>query len=125
MLPVYLGHTPAGCATRQPVHYAQEHKSGKFRKYDHGSVLNLIIYGSAEPPNYDLSKITCPVALHYTDSDLFVDEQDVAKIYRELGNPLGKFRVSLTTFSHLDFIWGINANTLVYDKTIIIMKSVE
>ncbi|XP_077291619.1 lipase 3-like [Arctopsyche grandis] len=125
MLPVYLGHTPAGCATRQPVHYAQVHMSGKFRKYDHGSVLNLIIYGSAEPPNYDLSKITCPVALHYTDNDLFVANQDVDQLYSELGNPLGKFKVPLTTFSHLDFIWGIDANTLVYDKTIRLMRSLE
>ncbi|XP_077292787.1 lipase 3-like [Arctopsyche grandis] len=123
MLPVYFGHTPAGSSVRQPVHYAQEHISGKFRKYDHGSVANLIIYGSAEPPNYNLTEVTAPVALHYSDNDLLVDTIDVDQLYTDLPNPMGKFKVSLASFSHLDFIWGIDVKALVYDQTLSLMRS--
>lgn len=125
MLPVYFGHTPAGSSIRQPVHYAQGHMSSKFRKYDHGSVANLIIYGSTEPPNYNLTQVTAPVALHYSENDLLVDTIDVEQLYNDLPNPMGKFKVSLASFSHLDFIWGIDVKTLVYDKTLSLMRSVE
>jgi hypothetical protein len=43
--------------------------AGKFRQYDYGLVKNLLIYGHLSPPDYDLSKVTAPVALHYSEND--------------------------------------------------------
>jgi hypothetical protein len=43
--------------------------AGKFRRYDHGWFKNLLTYGQLSPPAYDLSKITAPVALHYSEND--------------------------------------------------------
>lgn len=37
--------------------------TGEFKDYDHGTKLNQIIYGSPEPPKWDLSKINVPVHL--------------------------------------------------------------
>lgn len=69
MLPIIFGHTPAGASTRQLLHYGQGLKSGKFRQYDHGIIKNLIKYKSLSPPVYDVSKITAPVHLIYSEND--------------------------------------------------------
>jgi hypothetical protein len=30
---------------------------------------NMLIYGQLTPPDYDLGKVTAPVALHYSQND--------------------------------------------------------
>lgn len=45
---------------------------GKFRKYDYGLLGNIAKYGQSFPPDYDLSKITSPVALYYGPNDQFI-----------------------------------------------------
>ena len=41
----------------------------RFAQYDYGPTKNMKKYGSEEPPIYDFSKITAPVAFYYADSD--------------------------------------------------------
>lgn len=124
MLPVKLAHTPAGAAVRQLVHYGQHITENFFRRFDHGSISNWRIYRSFTPPPYDLKKITAPVFLHYVEDDIFAHVLDVQRLFSELGQPIGMFRVPHATFSHLDFMWGSGAKDLVYDKVINLMKSV-
>ncbi|XP_013190840.2 lipase 3 [Amyelois transitella] len=126
MLPVKLGHTPAGSSARQFVHYGQGITGREFRRYDYGTRLaNRRVYGSWSPPRYDLSKITAPVFLHYSDNDPLAHVNDVDRLFRELGRPVGKFRIPLTTFGHLDFIWGKDAKTLLFDRVINLIKSMD
>lgn len=40
----------------------------KFRQFDYGDE-NENIYGTSEPPEYDVSKIRSPIVLHYADND--------------------------------------------------------
>ncbi|CAK1586200.1 unnamed protein product [Parnassius mnemosyne] len=124
MFPVILGHTPAGAAVRQFVHYGQGIADKGFRRYDHGSLKNLRVYGSRKPPNYDLSNVVVPAFLHYSDNDPLAHVNDVDRLFRELGAGI-KIRVPMTFFSHLDFIWGIDAKTLLYDRVINLMRSVD
>ncbi|CAH2039630.1 unnamed protein product, partial [Iphiclides podalirius] len=124
MLPVILGHTPAGAAIRQFAHYGQGIAEKGFRRYDHGWVTNLRKYGSRRPPNYKLSNIVVPVFLHYSDSDPLAHVNDVDRLFHELKAGI-KMRVPLKLFSHLDFIWGIDAKTLLYDRAINLIRSVE
>ncbi|XP_066998922.2 lipase 3 [Anabrus simplex] len=114
-LPVILGHTPAGAATKEFLHYGQTTHSKKFRKYDYGLLGNMKRYGSIHPPEYKLNKITAPVALHYGVNDLLADEQDTDTLSHELPNTIGKFRVAHDKFNHLDFLWAIDAKPLLYD----------
>ncbi|XP_047004696.1 lipase 3-like [Schistocerca americana] len=117
MLPVYLAHSPAGASVRQLDHYAQEIRNGgHFRQFDFGPTANRERYGSRVPPDYRLSAATAPVALYYGNNDCLAREQDVKKAYKELKNPIGLFRVDMDEWSHLDFIWGIHAKELVYEK---------
>ncbi len=37
-------------------HYAQSIRANVFAKYDYGLIQNLEKYGTAQPPQYDLSK---------------------------------------------------------------------
>lgn len=126
MIPVKFGHTPAGSSVRQLAHYGQGISGNRFRRYDHGSWLaNRRAYGSRTPPNYDLSKVTTPVFLHFSDSDPLADVRDVDRLFAELGRPVGKFRIAMRTFSHTDFMWGIDAKELVYDRVINLINSME
>lgn len=69
LLPTILGHVPAGASVRTLIHYAQGINSGKFRKFDYGRKQNLEKYGTADPPEYDLSKVTAPVAFYWGEND--------------------------------------------------------
>lgn len=60
---------PAGSSVRCLVHYAQGVNSGKFRKYDHGRAKNLEVYGTPDPPEYNVDRITAPVAFYWGEND--------------------------------------------------------
>jgi len=54
---------------------------------------------------------------------LFVSSQDVELLASKLPNLLGKFLVPLPAFNHLDFLWAIDGDILVYDKILSQMDS--
>ncbi|XP_046394878.1 lipase 3-like [Ischnura elegans] len=116
LLPIVLGHTPAGASTKTLIHYAQEIRSGKFQKYDYGLDGNMKRYGKATPPEYNVSAIQPPVSLHYSDNDWLANVDDVDQLYHQLPNALGKHRVPLPQFNHLDFLWAKDVKTLLYDS---------
>lgn len=69
LLPDIMENTPAGSSIKQVLHYAQLINSGKFRMYDYGIAQNLLKYGQMIPPDYDLSSVTPPVYLHFSEND--------------------------------------------------------
>jgi len=69
MLPVILGHTPAGASTHTLIHFAQGINSGKFRQFDYGKKGNIKRYGQEEPPEYPLGNVSAPVALYWSQND--------------------------------------------------------
>lgn len=116
---VVFAHTPAGTSIKTIVHYAQEiHDDGLFRMFDYGANENQIRYGQATPPQYPLENISTPVTLIYADNDWLAGPEDVALLHRRLRNSQGMVRVPFATFNHLDFLWGRDAKTLVYDDLI-------
>lgn len=119
-----MSHTPAGSSSRQMVHYGQEHMSKKFRKYDH-LLGNLGEYGSLTPPKYNLKSVTAPVALHYSDNDWMSASVDVDQLGKEISNLIGKFRVPMKEFNHLDFMWGIDAKTLIYNRVMNLIEAFD
>nr|CAI5820933.1 unnamed protein product [Callosobruchus analis] len=102
------------------VHYSQMVQSGKFAAKDLGKKTDALVYGQQCPIQYDISKVSVPVALFYGPNDWLTDEADVKQLYDEL-NPkvrCGMNRIKYNKFSHNDFLEGKNASTLLYKPTL-------
>lgn len=40
-----------------------------FRKFDYGLSKNLLVYGSTQPPKYNLERVKVPVYIFYSEND--------------------------------------------------------
>ncbi|XP_022910211.1 lipase 3-like [Onthophagus taurus] len=105
-LPVLMSNVPAGISYRQLIHYGQEINSKRFTHYDFGAEQNLEIYGQEDTPDYDISAITAPVALFYSDNDWICDTKDVEQLHSELPNPALLHKNEDERFNHVDFMWA-------------------
>ncbi|GLH01895.1 Lipase 3, partial [Gryllus bimaculatus] len=118
-LPVILSHFPGGASTKQILHYAQEVVSGQFRQWDYGVISNTYFYGSSKPPNYNLTRVTAPVAIFYSDNDWLSNIIDVKRLQALLTRSVVRMiKVPWNKFNHLDYMWAIDAKRLVYDTVI-------
>jgi len=119
LLPDVLHHTPAGTSTYTLLHYGQEHVSGGFHGYDWGSdKANMAHHQSTTPPKYDLGLVSTPLAVYWSDNDYFTEPGDVLRTIMGLPNVLPgmNHEIRFKTFSHLDFMWGIDADKYVYNQ---------
>jgi len=114
MLDTIVHHTPAGASTYTILHYAQEVNSAKFSHFDYGESENMKIYGQKSAPNYDLAKVTAPIALYFGDNDWLADREDVIKAISELPNIVKNFEVPYENFNHMDFLYAMNVGEVLY-----------
>ncbi|KAL6431824.1 hypothetical protein ACFW04_007359 [Cataglyphis niger] len=122
LLPVILSHDPAGSSTKTLIHYLQALQTNTFRQFDYGPIRNLLMYNSAEPPDYNLTNITVPIALFYGVNDWIIDVSGVEKLSRLLPNVVDMYKVPWSKFNHLDFVWAKDAPILVYKRILELMK---
>ncbi|KAJ0176036.1 hypothetical protein K1T71_008210 [Dendrolimus kikuchii] len=123
--PILLGHTPAGASIRQVAHYAQVIRFDQFRRYNFNVMTNLATYGRTTPPEYNLSRVTAPTYIHYGLADNQVDYRDLLLLAARLPNTIATVQVEREDFNHFDFIWGIDAKSMFYDKLLDYMKNAE
>lgn len=98
---------------RQFLHYGEEIKLGYFGKYRDGTELR---HG-----DFDLSKITTPITIHYSIHDRLADARDVEKLIPKLPNVVLVQRIN-ELFNHVDFVWGIHSASLIYSKILNIFQ---
>ncbi|XP_043260210.1 lipase 3-like isoform X2 [Colletes gigas] len=122
MLPLILGHFPAGASAKQIIHYSQSILSGSFRKFDYGVPKNLKIYGSTQPPTYDLERIKTPIVIFYSENDFMTDPADVKKLVERLPNVIETRKIENVKFNHIDYLWGRDAKTLLYNTVLTVLK---
>ncbi|XP_050454059.1 lipase 3-like [Cataglyphis hispanica] len=122
LLPVILSHDPAGVSVKTFLHYIQIYQSDKFRQYDYGREKNQLMYNSPEPPDYNLTNITIPIALIYGLGDWVIDVVDVKRLYHLLPNVVDMYEVPWPKFNHVDFMWAKDAPKLVYERVLELMK---
>ncbi|KAL7643602.1 UNVERIFIED_CONTAM: hypothetical protein RMT77_005585 [Armadillidium vulgare] len=113
----------SGTSLYTVLHFGQEYISEKFRYYDFGPELNMKRYGQITPPDYDISKVTSPVFLFWAKNDYLADPQDVEFLTKNLVNIRFMSPVEDKKFNHLDFLWAKNAEKLVYQPIIGMMKT--
>ena len=107
------------------IHYGQGIRSNEFRQFDHGSRENRRQYGTTTPPQYQLSNIRAPVALHYSHNDWLAATVDVERLAAKLTNVIELHLVGHEHFTHLDFLWSTAAKSLVYNKVRTLMTRAE
>ncbi|XP_047740223.1 lipase 3 [Hyalella azteca] len=121
-LPVILAHTPAGTSVHTVNHYAQLYVSTNFTKYDYGALGNQNHYGQTTPPAFNLDNVVTPTALFWGANDWLATPEDVARLATELPNVILNYRVPFDMFNHLDFVWAINADELVYNEVLNVLS---
>lgn len=79
--PKLLKHNPCATSIQSILHFAQliniPENLQKFTKYNYGTEKNLQLYGSAEPPEYDLRNIQTKVILIKGTKDDLSNHKDV------------------------------------------------
>ena len=126
MVPTYMSFSPAGSSLTQFTHFAQQFRNGgRFARFDYGSVKNLLMYGSLEPPEYRLENVRAPTALYVGDIDGFADPKDAELLASKLQNVMVYELVEHSNWTHLGFIWHVEAKPLIYDKIVSQMKDLS
>ncbi|XP_062540112.1 lipase 3-like [Armigeres subalbatus] len=118
IVPILVGHSPAGASTKQVVHFAQGMRTHQFQRYDHGKIKNLVMYGVPQPPVYNVSDITAPIVLYYGLNDYLAEPMDVIKFSGMVPNLEECKQVELRSFNHLDFLIAKDVKSLLYDEVI-------
>ncbi|ERL91187.1 hypothetical protein D910_08526 [Dendroctonus ponderosae] len=117
MITVMSSTDPAGGAFKQVIHYLQVARTSEFRKYDYRD-NNELAYNQSEPPYYDLADIDdVPIYIWYGANDYFSGALDFTRLISE--NPSATaMLVEDSLWNHIDFVFGIDAKSYVYDKAI-------
>uniref|UniRef100_A0A182P2W8 Partial AB-hydrolase lipase domain-containing protein n=1 Tax=Anopheles epiroticus TaxID=199890 RepID=A0A182P2W8_9DIPT len=102
---VIAGHNPSGASSKQLLHFAQLNRCGRFQQFAYERrVENLAHYGQEQPPAYNLSAVTAPVAIFYALNDWMIDPANVLRLAGELPNVVSLTEVQDRHFNHLDFV---------------------
>ncbi len=128
MVPTYMSHTPAGSSTTQFVHYAQlASNGGRFAKLDLGPVKNLVTYGQPQPPDYPIERITVPTLLFSGDADSLSTPSDSDKLASLMSDGVVVHNevIDYSGWSHLGFIWHMDARTVLYDRMLAMMMRID
>ncbi|KVH92817.1 Alpha/beta hydrolase fold-1 [Cynara cardunculus var. scolymus] len=120
---VFLRNEPQSTSTKNLVHLAQTVRDGVLAKYDYGNpAFNMEHYGQPRPPIYNISNIprNFPLFMSYGGQDALSDPKDVATLLDDLKlHEEGKLSVQyIKDYAHADFIMGVTAKDVVYDKII-------
>jgi len=114
---VYYAHTPSGTSIENMGHWIQNVQTAMFRAFDYGSAAeNEQHYGQRTPPDYDLSKLTQPLALFTGGKDPLGSPTNVASILKKV--PSGALWHDEPQWSHMSHVWGLNAKDRIYSMVI-------
>ena len=73
------------------------------------------------PPPYNVSELTVQTALFTGGQDWLADPTDVADLLPKIKDVVF-YHKNITYYEHLDFIWGLDAATEVYDEIVSLIK---
>lgn len=102
-------------------------RDGVVAKYNYGwPVYNVMHYGEARPPVYNLSNIPhdLPLFVSYGGQDALSDVRDVTLLLDNFKfHDVDKLSVQfIKDYAHADFIMGVNAKDVVYNQVVAFFK---
>ncbi|XP_053618552.1 lipase 1-like [Plodia interpunctella] len=110
-----VGHFPSGTSVKSMARCGQSVATENFQKFDYG-VDNIKVYGSENPPKYNLSASTMPVMLIYGQNDGLVDPVDVEWLVSKLPNVVDVSLVPDPKWTHLDNVYSSNIAGSMFPK---------
>ncbi|XP_066603720.1 lipase 1-like isoform X2 [Prorops nasuta] len=122
LLPYMLSYYPDGVSVRTLGHYMQNIATGTFAPYDEGQKRKFARQRQKKSTEYDLKRITAPQALVYAANDALVNAEDVADLRKRLPNVVIYEEIPYKLFTHMDYLWAIDAKALLYDRVIDILR---
>ncbi|XP_018395684.1 PREDICTED: lipase 3-like [Cyphomyrmex costatus] len=124
-MPEVFSYAPAGISLQTIRHFYQNIITQKFQALDNGYLDNYKKYKQKTPIMYDLKKVTAPLALYYSVNDLLASKSNVLEIYKYLPNVILLEENPYKLFNHLDFLWAIDAKTLLYDRLMKLLQEFD
>ncbi|XP_022901511.1 lysosomal acid lipase/cholesteryl ester hydrolase-like isoform X2 [Onthophagus taurus] len=118
-VPVYYNVVPGGTSLKA-LTQASALVKGEFRKFDYGIKKNPEVYGTLQPPEYDIKKILVPTYVMYGQNDWVVGRKDSLNFYNNL-SPIARYgirEINDGDFNHLDFVYGRRVKEYAYDRII-------
>ncbi|XP_062105464.1 triacylglycerol lipase 2-like [Humulus lupulus] len=120
---LFLKNEPQSTSTKNMVHLAQTVRKGVLAKFNYGRAdYNLMHYGEASPPVYNLSNIpqNLPLFISYGGRDALSDVRDVGLLLDSLKfHDVDKITVQfIKDYAHADFIMGVDAKDIVYNSVV-------
>jgi lysosomal acid lipase/cholesteryl ester hydrolase len=120
-LPVYISHEPDGTSVKNMIHFAQGIQSNVFQAYDYGSAQkNQLHYNQTTPPEYNIYGLKIPTAIFWSGEDWLADSIDVNYLLDNLPNIV--YEKYVPDYNHLDFVWALTANKIIYADLLNIMQ---
>ncbi|XP_065081019.1 lipase 1-like [Ochlerotatus camptorhynchus] len=107
-----------GNSQKELVHFQLLMLSGRFLAFDYGPKANLELYGSSDPPEYPLGKVSCPVTLHYGGVDRTVHPKDVKRLSTLFSGSASVDMFRYNRMDHLDFLIRQEASSEVYPSVV-------
>lgn len=123
-IPVYFQFLPSTASNWEIVHWAQLIESKRFARFDYGSeAANRAAYGQPSPPDFPLENIpsNAIIGLFRARNDYLSsvpDQERLIRIFTKNNVRLIDYVVPDPKWTHVDFVFGIDAGSLVYEKVI-------
>ena len=118
-MPVYVAHVPDGTSVKNMIHFAQGVQSNIFAPYNYSTPdENKKHYNQTTPPEYTIKPMKIPTIIFSGGADWLADPKDVEYIFDQIPSSTLVYRKYIQDYNHMDFIWALNANKLVYPDLI-------
>ncbi|KMZ03956.1 lipase 3 [Drosophila simulans] len=125
-IPLILATHPGAISTRQPKHFLQLRKSGKFRPYDFGDWKNNKLYNQSTPPDYPLENVRpqSPIQIYHSHGDDLVVRKDIHTLISKLDQVV-LHDIAFKKWSHADFLFAKLIKNVVNEPIIKVIDRFE
>ena len=107
----YLRVFPSSSSLTNVEHLIQLYLSRRFQDFDYGPERNMIVYGTPEPPEFNLTAANgIPVGIFYGTSDEIADTTDIEWLIDQLGDNV--VYTQSYEFGHFSYQIAVNMTCL-------------